>query len=119
MKNESDFLTALKWAWLIRHELSTLYGNKLRSETSVSQANIQGISKVLGQTSRVIPIKKLIQINTCREMSGWVELTDYIQPSIPAMQNFTCNRYNTFTIHVPNLITAEFLLGVKFTVHNK
>jgi len=35
------------------------------------------------------------------------------------MQNLTCNRYNTFTIHVSNLITAEFLLAMKFTVHKK
>lgn len=58
VRNESDLLTALQLAWLIRHELSTLYENKLRSDTGLSQGYIQGISKVLGKTSSIIPIKK-------------------------------------------------------------
>jgi len=43
VENGIELLTARKSAWLIRHELSTLYGNKFRSDTGVTQAYIQVI----------------------------------------------------------------------------
>jgi len=101
VKKEIDLLTALKWAWLIRHELSTLYGNKTSFRYWCTTSVYTGYIWSAWTNFKSSSHKK--KANTNKHMLGneWLSWTRRWHSIINnlAMQNFIVTD-NTLTIKV-------------------
>ena len=74
-----------------------------------------GVSKMPGQTSRGSSHhnKEKIHINICVEISDFLSLIEILHSLINNNNNLPKSDILRLDIHIPNLITVEFLLFIK------